>query len=519
MSPNSSRRAFLQTVGCGTFLAALGSTLAVDLGLVPAAFANELEGSLNFGEFEPLVCELQETPLDRLQSALVQKIRDGLELKTLVAAGALANARTFGGEDYIGFHTFMALAPALHLSTLMPAEAAALPVLKVLYRNTQRIHDFGGRQAEVLHELPSSSNASVDGAALNASFRSRDLARGEQVLANMVAHDRQSALDALIPIVQDTHPEVHRTVLPYRAWEMQKIVGTEHALTLLRQSLRYCVRLEPQHRAETTAHGALLVSLWDEYKLHGKEPGKRTADKTLIEKWSQTFATGSPEDAGRAAASACAEGFAPQSIGEAISLAASHLVLRDGGRLPQWEDRLKPAGTVHGDSMGVHASDAANAWRNLAQVGTGRNVFACLIIGAWQVARDRQYPGNLLAEPLPVQHHIDQVRETDAGKLLARLDEAIQSNLQGHATAIAYQYGKLGLPSDDIFRTFARYAVSEDGALHAEKYFQTVWDDFHVTYPELRWQHVAALARVTASEYGRTAAGQLEARELLGLKT
>ena len=64
-----------------------------------------------------------------------------------------------------------------------------------------------------------------------------------------------------------------------------------------------------------------------------------------------------------------------------------------------------------------------------------------------------------------------------------------------------------------------RFAISEDGALHAEKYFQTVWDDFHVTHPELRWQHVAALARVTASEYGRTAAGQLEARDLLGLKT
>ncbi|MFO0922727.1 MAG: hypothetical protein U0905_09600 [Pirellulales bacterium] len=36
--------------------------------------------------------------------------KTGTILKTLVAAGALANARTFGGQDYIGFHTFMALA-------------------------------------------------------------------------------------------------------------------------------------------------------------------------------------------------------------------------------------------------------------------------------------------------------------------------------------------------------------------------------------------------------------------------
>ena len=63
-----------------------------------------------------------------------------------------------------------------------------------------------------------------------------------------------------------------------------------------------------------------------------------------------------------------AEGFDPRVVGEAISLAASLLVLRDGGRLPQWEDKLKPAGCVHGDSVGVHASDAANAWRNLAMI-------------------------------------------------------------------------------------------------------------------------------------------------------
>ena len=55
--------------------------------------------------------------------------------------------------------------------------------------------------------------------------------------------------------------------------------------------------------------------------------------------------------------------------------------LHDEGRLPQNEDRLKPAGCVHGDSVGVHASDAANAWRNLARVSSGRNIFACLMIG------------------------------------------------------------------------------------------------------------------------------------------
>lgn len=520
MIRNHSRRSFLADVGRGTLLATLGSALAADLNLIPTTFADDLGGSLNFGELEPLVCTLQETPLDRLQATLVEKLRTGLPLKSLVAAGALANARTFGGEDYIGFHTFMALAPSLKMSALMPAGAEALPILKVLYRNSNRIQEFGGRSAEVLHEV--SNAASTNGAtadSLPGAIRARDVHHAEQLLANLVSADRRSALDALIPAVHDNHPEVHRTVLPYRAWEMQEIVGTQHALTMLRQSLRYCVRAEPKSRPESTAHGTMLVKLLDEFKLDGKAPGTKPAEDALVEQLSHTFATASPEEAGRAAASALAEGIDPAAVGEAISLAASLLVLRDGGRMPQWEDRLKPAGTVHGDSMGVHASDAANAWRNLARVSSGRNTFACLIIGAWQVARDRNYPGNMLPEPLPVKHHLDRLAAKDAEGLLAKLDEAIQNNLQAHATAVVHRYGELSLPSDRLFGTLVRYAVSEDGALHAEKYFQTVWDDFHATRPSKRWRHLVALARVTASEYGRPAAGQAEAKALLGIKT
>jgi len=59
------------------------------------------------------------------------------------------------------------------------------------------------------------------------------------------------------------------------------------------------------------------------------------------------------------------------------------------------------------------------------------------------------------------------------------------------------------------------YAVSEDGALHAEKYYRTVTEEFAATRPSLRWRQLVALARVTASEYGHPAPGVTEARELL----
>jgi hypothetical protein len=81
-------------------LATIGPALAADLGLTAAAQGAEgpSGAALSFGSLEPLVCLLQETSVDRINAVLVERLRSGLDLKTLTAAAALANARTFGGE-------------------------------------------------------------------------------------------------------------------------------------------------------------------------------------------------------------------------------------------------------------------------------------------------------------------------------------------------------------------------------------------------------------------------------------
>ncbi len=107
----TTRRRFLSDVGCGVLVGAVGATLAGELGLSPA-LAGEPEKALTFGNLEGLVVLMQETPVTRLLPVLTEKLQSGVELRTLVAAAALANARTFGGEDYVGFHTLMAIAPA-----------------------------------------------------------------------------------------------------------------------------------------------------------------------------------------------------------------------------------------------------------------------------------------------------------------------------------------------------------------------------------------------------------------------
>jgi hypothetical protein len=325
------------------------------------------------------------------------------------------------------------------------------------------------------------------------------------------------AFNDLLYAVQD-NTEVHRVVLPYRSYDLLDLVGREHAQTLLRQSVRYCVKAESWPRNPAWDEPRMLLpKLLEEHRLLDRNPGTKDAEDRWIEQRSQTIFKSTPAQAAEAAAAALAEDFSPTAVGEAISLAANQLVLRDHGRTPRDEVAGKPIGSVHGDSIGVHACDSANAWRNMARVTNARNTFACLILGAYQVALDRVNRGGdfLNWEPLPVKWQLDGIKTAEADLLLKEADEAIRQNLQARAAAIIHRYGELGHAPRPVFDLLLRYAVSEDGALHAEKFYRTVSEEFAATRPAFRWRQLVALARVTASEYGRPAAGVIEARELL----
>src|SRR5947208_10323735 len=130
MKTPHTRREFLAEVGRGMVVATIGYGIARELSLAPA-LAENASDLLNFGPLEPLVCFMQDTPANKLMPALAAKLNSGEDLRRLLTAGALANARTFGGEDYVGFHTMMALAPAMHMASELPDPLKALPVFKV----------------------------------------------------------------------------------------------------------------------------------------------------------------------------------------------------------------------------------------------------------------------------------------------------------------------------------------------------------------------------------------------------
>jgi hypothetical protein len=521
MGTQHTRREFLGNVGQGMLVASVGFGTAFDMGLTPA-WAEENGGGdrLVFGGLEPLVSLMQETPARNLVPVLVEKLRSGTGLKELVAAAALANTRTFGGEDYVGFHTLMALAPAYHMARELPEDRRALPVIKVLYRNTNRIQEHGGRASEVLHTVrPGVLSPGHDpGEALRDAVRRKDMNEAERTFAAIAAGSPDEAFNSLLVAVED-NTEVHRVVLPYRAWELLDVVGKEQAHTMLRQSVRYCVKSERDwpHSAETDEPRVLLPRLFDQHHLPRTSPGTKRPGDEWVASMCKTIFESSPPSAAEAVAAALADGINPSDIGEAIALAANQLVLRDAGRPERWASPGKPPGSVHGDSIGVHASDAVNAWRNMACAVNPRNAAACLILASYEVARDRQARAAdfLKWTPRPLAEFLGGVKSTDARALLAETESAIQANKQEIASALVHRYGTLGHDPAPVFALLLKYAVSEDGALHAEKYYRTVREEFTRTRPAFRWRQLVALARVTASECGRPAPGVAQAQELL----
>lgn len=486
------RREFLHDVGSGMLAAGLGASLAGDLGF-STAFADEGEAALDFGKLEPLVELMRDTPADKLQPILIGKLKQGsADLNSLIAAAALANAETFGGEDYVGFHTEMALLPALQMSRELPVERKPLPVLKVLYRNAERIQS-SGRPTTLKPLHRDGSSQSADGEKLRQFVRAADLDAAERLFAGQLDRSLDDAYNALLWSIED-NANVHRFVLAHRAYALIDVVGREHAHTLLRQCVRFCVDSEQgriKRKQPESPIRKLIPQLLDQYGLVGKPVGDRRPDDAWVSEMAKFFYEETGDRGMDAAAAALAEGISPESVGEAISLACNELVVAQD-KLPNGITR------VHGATPGVHGSDAANAWRNMIRHAENRHKVVGLMVAAYHTGGYQKF----MQQPFPHQEHREAIEATDAKGLLQEAEAAIRDNDQGRACAAVAVYGERGHAPRPVFDLMLRYSISEDGRLHAEKYYRTVTEEYAAARSSLKWKYLLGLARVNASAYG-----------------
>ncbi len=112
---------------------------------------------------------------------------------------------------------------------------------------------------------------------------------------------------------------------------------------------------------------------------------------------------------------------------------------------------------------------------------------------------------------------VDLLQATPADDLLPLLVRRLHDGtpLADLACAAARRWCELDHPHDGLFAKLLGFAVSEDGALHAEKYFRTAQEEHATARSEQRERAVIALTRVMASHAGFPAPGIAQARALL----
>src|SRR5207253_409160 len=154
----------------------------------------------------------------------------------------------------------------------------------------------GGRKAEVLHPVKPDAlpDGRVGGEVLREAVRRKDVTGAERTFAALAQKSAEDAFNQLLMAVQD-NTEVHRVVLPYRAWDLLDLIGKEQAHTLLRQSVRYCVKAESHARpASYDEPRTLLPKMLEQHHLMDRSPGDRAADDKWIDQMSQAIFRSTP---------------------------------------------------------------------------------------------------------------------------------------------------------------------------------------------------------------------------------
>ena len=106
-----------------------------------------------------------------------------------------------------------------------------------------------------------------------------------------------------------------------------------------------------------------------------------------------------------------------------------------------------------------------------------RNAIVGMLVSAWHTGR--YFPWETSAYPL--EEHFEKIKTDQASSLLGICEEAIRDNDQPTAAAAVHRYCAKGYQSRPVFELMLKYAISEDGRLHSEKYYRTIREeyDFH----------------------------------------
>jgi hypothetical protein len=290
-------------------------------------------------EIEPLVRLIEKTPRDRLLEEVADRIHKGLSYRELLAALLLVGVKNVEPRPSVGFkfHSVLVVNSAHLASLASPAEHRWLPIFWAL-------DYYKSAEAQDVKERGDWTMSAVDESAVPPAHKAKDA-----FIAAMDNWDEQAADAAVAGLartaganeiyelfyrygMRDFRSIGHKAIYVVNSWRTLECIGWQHAEPVLR-SLAYALLSHegnnPAKRDDAAdqpfrRNQELVKKIgpnWQEDKL----------DKGATTEMLQMLRTASNDDACQHVVEVLKRGIAPQSIWDALHVAAGELLMRQPG--------------------------------------------------------------------------------------------------------------------------------------------------------------------------------------------
>jgi hypothetical protein len=337
----NTRRTFLQRGAAAGALAGLGDLAFLSqLRPVGAAEAKVDARALRLHpEVEPIVRLLEETPRDKLLEEVAARIRRGLSYRELLAGLLVAGVKNVEPRPDVGhkFHTVLVVNSAHLASISSPPEHRWLPIFWALdhYKSSAQrdVEERGDWVMQPVNEdaIPSASRAAKQFAAAMDAW---DEGAADAAVAGLA---RTAGADAVYEQffrygMRDFRSIGHKAIYVANSRRTLDAIGWHHAEPVLR-SLSYALLMhEGENPSKRDADAdrpyrrnlELAADVRDDW-LDGAE------DKGATQRLVETLRTASNDEACDEVAQALGRGVSPQSVWDALHLAAGELLMRQTG--------------------------------------------------------------------------------------------------------------------------------------------------------------------------------------------
>jgi len=448
---------------------------------------------------EDLIQWLRHEHPDTVVGATVARLRAGVPIDELWAAGALTAARYVSNQarNLLGFvsHAMIGCEDARQSAMGQPVEVQQLLLIQALAQVVVDLHDPCFAPYELLDAWGLEEPTPEEGIEqLRTDVRFGEWLRADHRVVGLERQlDRDRLVDLLLDIgLEGMVTDDHTLITPALALDMMELTGWDEGFAMLRGTLRYSCTF-PRDLAPYAKATALIEA-------HGLTGGIIATgfDAALAARLRHELLALDPADRPERVARALAdEGASADTATAAISLSACDLYLQvDPVDHDAFDAVSREVAPIHiGTSMNIiRASLARMSPRTAVQAVV---MGGCLLERGPSVLNDEfAFVPFAPSRSYPYAEDVEVLRGVAPEQLLKTLEVALEDHDPRRSTAAVRAFELAGGDAREMIAALTRIACTDDGTLmHNVKHLHAMVEEFHACTDPDRWHFLIAAAR------------------------